>query len=340
MHKPKVVFITPGLGMGGAERWIVTLAKFFKKIEPKCIINLSGKSDEKLKEEAKLATKVIDGNPKINYFLIKEQCSDVDALICWGCPNLKILTRDLTCKVIDVSHSDPIWVNHKSLINRSSLGATHHVGVSKTAAKAFPEQFIPKVIYNGIDPNRVFPKNNRQKKREEWKLKDEKIALFLGRLSNEKNPLVLVEATKYLPDNWKTLFIANGPLLDQIKENDKIKLIPKNMNIADLMEAADVLVLPSLYEGMPLVLIEGWVAGIPTVTTQYSTYKELTQLHGELSWSVPVEPNPKELATAIENADKAGRLSEKVINAKKIALEYYVSDKMVENWENYILSIL
>jgi len=31
MSKPKIALITPSLGMGGAERWIVTLAKFFKR---------------------------------------------------------------------------------------------------------------------------------------------------------------------------------------------------------------------------------------------------------------------------------------------------------------------
>ena len=340
MSKPQIVFLTPGLGMGGAERWIVTLAKFFNKLEPKYIINLSGRQDDKLYEEACQVTQVINGNPSINLQLIKKYCQNIDVIISWGCPNLKNLTNGLSCKIIDVSHSDPVWERHQLLISRSSLGATHHVGVSKTASSAFPKQFNPTTIYNGIDPNRVIPKNNRKNKRQEWGIKNEKIALFLGRLSDEKNPLVLVEATKYLPKNWKSVFIANGPLLDQMPQNDKIKLIPKDMNIDDVMEAADVLVLPSLYEGMPLVLIEGWVAGIPTVTTQYSTYNELTEMHGELSWSVPVNPDPKELASKIEEASKVGRSSEKVQNAKKVALQYYVSDKMVENWENYILSIL
>lgn len=338
MSKPKVALITPSLGMGGAERWIVTLAKFFKRLDPYLILNLSGQSDSILLEEVPKTTKILSNfysNPeKIISFL-----NDADAVISW-CFNLNInLKNNLKCPTIDVSHSDPSWKDHKLLINQTYKNSKYHVGVSKVAASAFSENDAT-VIYNGIDINRLEELKGRAKQRKEWSCEDNKVVLFLSRLSEEKNPKILVQCSELFDESWKFLFIDTGSLKKdfQLIKKQNIQLIKKTKDIGDYYAGADVIVLPSDVEGMPLVLLESWFCGVPIVTTQYNSYLELMNLHGELCLSTKVRPTAVEFSNKIKEAYKQGRKSEMVVLAKSIVESNYTHKTMIKNWENYIFS--
>ena len=336
MNKPKVALITPSLGMGGAERWIVTLARFFKRLDPYLILNLSGQSDSILLEEIPTSTKVLSDfypNPK----KIIDVLSDADAVISW-CFNLDVSLKDnLKCPTIDVSHSDPSWDNHKLLISQTQKNSKYHVGVSKVAASAYNKDDAT-VIYNGIDINRLKESKGRTKQREEWGCEDSKVVLFLSRLSPEKNPQILLECSKLFDESWKFLFVDTGSLRKDFQsiEKQNIKLIKKTKNIGDYYAGADVIVLPSDVEGMPLVLLESWFCGVPIVTTQYGSYLELINLHGELCLSTQVRPTAIEFAHKIKEAFDKGRSSDRVVLAKTIVENNYTHQTMIKNWEDYI----
>jgi len=336
MNKPKIALITPSLGMGGAERWIVTLARFFKRLNPYLILNLSGQSDSILLEEIPTSTKVLSNfypNPK----KIIDVLSDADAVISW-CFNLDVSLKDnLKCPTIDVSHSDPSWDNHKLLISQTHKNSKYHVGVSKVAASAYNKNDAT-VIYNGIDTKRLKESKGRIKQRKEWDCENDKVILFLSRLSPEKNPQILLECSDLFDETWKFLFVDTGSLKKDFQSIKKtnVKSIKKTNNIGDYYAGADVIVLPSDVEGMPLVLLESWFCGVPIVTTQYGSYLELMNLHGELCLSTQVRPTAIEFSDKIKEAFYEGRCSKRVLLAKSIAESNYTHEIMIKNWEDYI----
>lgn len=337
MNKPKIALITPSLGLGGAERWIVTLAKFFKRLDPYLILNLSGQSDPILFAEIPSTTKVLS-NFYSNPEKIIGTLNDADAVISW-CFNLNIsLKNRLKCPTIDVSHSDPSWKNHKLLINQTQKNSQYHVGVSKVAASAF-NNINSNVIYNGIDTNRLKEFKGRTKQRKEWDCENNKVVIFLSRLSEEKNPKILLECAELFDESWKFLFVNTGSLKQHfslIKKNN-IKIIVKTKDIGDYYSGADVVVLPSDVEGMPLVLLESWFCSVPVVTTRYASYLELEDMHGELCLSTQVRPTAIELSDKIKQSFYEGRNCSRVLLAKSVVENNYTHEIMIKNWEKYIL---
>lgn len=327
----KVIFLTPGLNMGGAERWVLTLASSFTKVKTHFILNIMGQENDILQEEAKQICPVYTCKNDIN--LINKLCEEADVIISWGCPQLSKL--DIKCPVVEVSHSDPMWPMQRNLIKNTIYGATHYVGVSQTAASAFPEYCNATTLYNGIDLKRLEPTKTRSQMRSEWNLDEERLILFMGGEKVVKNPMVVKEVGKILPKDYKILFVSNKNF-----EAPGIKVINPDIQVGNLYNAADILLMPSMYEGMPLTLLEAWSFGLPTVTTKYSAYEELTVLHGqELSWSTEVSPSPPVLLEQVINAYH-GRGSERILEAKCTVFDYYTTQHMVDRWENYLLEIL
>lgn len=325
-----VVFITPSLNMGGAERWVLTLAANFARVRTHAILNTLGKFSDTLYEEAKqICPTYICQN---EYALINKICSEADVIISWGYPYLSQLQVDKP--IIEVSHSDPVWPSQTKLIKQTIFGATHFVGVSKTAASAFPECCEATTIYNGIDLERLEHTKSRWDTREGWGLNHKRLVLYLGGDKTVKNPKVVIEAAKILPPEYTVLYVSNKHF-----ESKGIKVIRPDTQVGNLYNAADVLVMPSMYEGMPLVLLEAWAHGIPTVTTEYSAYKELSALHGKLSWTTQVSPTPQMLADQIIEAYN-GLDTNITRKAQHVVYTNYTTQHMVDRWENYLLGIL
>lgn len=108
-----------------------------------------------------------------------------------------------------------------------------------------------------------------------------KIVLFFGRLSYTKNPQMFVKiAAKVLQSRQDTTFVICGPnegeledvvtminnLYPRIKKN--VRLLPPNRNrkeIVEMYQAADIYLLPSRREGLPLTIFEAYASGLPVI---------------------------------------------------------------------------
>src|SRR3989344_5286932 len=114
------------------------------------------------------------------------------------------------------------------------------------------------VIPNGADPilyKKITPNNFKKK----YNIKG-KVILFLGRLNPTKGPEVLAKAGKEILKERKDLnFIFVGP--------DEGKAEEGKEKIAEAYQSADVFVMPSYREGMPLTLIESFASGLPVVAS-------------------------------------------------------------------------
>ncbi len=125
-------------------------------------------------------------------------------------------------------------------------------------------------IPNGVDTTRFDNTVKIQKK--------PFVFLFLGRLTEPKNPLYLVELVKRLLANNHTDFVINVVgdggfrtiLEDTIKQNDVseyIKLFGHQDNVTDYLRDANCLLITSLWEGMPVSIIEAGASKLPVIST-------------------------------------------------------------------------
>jgi len=132
------------------------------------------------------------------------------------------------------------------------------------------------VIPNGMD-NIFFKKIKNNSFKKKHKIKGQ-LVLFFGRLSITKGPEKFVEiAHEVLKERPNTTFVLVGPdegMYNEVKRkigNEKrILLLPaiRNRNeVAEMYQAADVFLLPSYREGLPLTLFEAMASGPPVVAS-------------------------------------------------------------------------
>lgn len=131
------------------------------------------------------------------------------------------------------------------------------------------------VIKNGIDLEKFqFNDAIRDKVRKKLELTDEILLGHVGRFAYQKNHEFLLRLCKELDNsqlNYKLILIGNGVLENSIKEKaQKMKL--KNIIFygttetpEELFQAMDVFVLPSHFEGLPIVGVEAQANGLPVV---------------------------------------------------------------------------
>ncbi len=132
----------------------------------------------------------------------------------------------------------------------------------------FSDEQVP-MIYNGIDLNKCIPK-------EEYEGKNSKInILHVGRFSEQKNHLGLIESFKIVHDeepNTVLKLIGCGILESAVTEKvkelnlvDCVEFLGMKATVYPYFNKADIFVLPSKWEGMPITLIEAMATGLPIV---------------------------------------------------------------------------
>jgi glycosyltransferase involved in cell wall biosynthesis len=142
--------------------------------------------------------------------------------------------------------------------------------------------FLPKraaLIPTGVSVER-FSKANGKQTRKRLGLKfglkqNEKLVVFVGRLMQVKGVDYLVRAMHEVKAELKAklLVIGDGPLRERLEEISKENgltekiFFEKNAEIPECLAAADVFVLPSLSEGLPIALLEAMAAGKACVVT-------------------------------------------------------------------------
>ncbi|WP_066225428.1 glycosyltransferase family 4 protein [Formosa haliotis] len=131
---------------------------------------------------------------------------------------------------------------------------------------------------NKIIPNGVDFKNLANKQPRTYETKETFNFLFLGRLNTPKNPLFLISSAEHLLKNDITNFLINIVGDGNMKTELLKRIDEKRLNkyfvfhgfqnkIQKYLSSAHCLILPSLWEGMPLVLIEAAANKLPIVTT-------------------------------------------------------------------------
>ena len=135
---------------------------------------------------------------------------------------------------------------------------------------------------NAIDAKKfIYNEEVRKQKRVELGVEDKFVIGHVGRFNLQKNHEFLV---KRFADFAKTnedailVLIGNGELQEKIKEmakeygiETKVKFLGLREDIPQLLQAMDLFLFPSLFEGLPVTLVEAQAAGLPCVISDMIT---------------------------------------------------------------------
>lgn len=187
------------------------------------------------------------------------------------------------------------WISRYDPLLASTIDA--HIGSNQKICEAFSKRGVTQSkiyhIVNGVDEAMSDPENYTEESIAELKNKfglphDKKIVSFLARLHPQKRPMDFVElARQFSTDPSLTFFlVGDGPLATVV--DDEIKKIGlKNVvrhsfyqPAEDLYAVSDVLVLPSEYEGMPMVVMHMQAMGKPVVVTDVGNNREFLEKTG------------------------------------------------------------
>jgi len=160
--------------------------------------------------------------------------------------------------------------------------ATERFACSVDAGKYLFGDKPYEVIWNGIDiPRFVFSEEKRKRIRTEWSVCDKKVIGHVGNFMKPKNHTFMLDVFQELhkqDPNTVLVFVGNGDLHSQIVE--KIKdyglhnavILTGVRNDTDmLLQGMDMFFFPSLYEGMPIALVEAQAAGLPCLISDVIT---------------------------------------------------------------------
>ncbi|MFP4698139.1 MAG: glycosyltransferase [Eubacteriales bacterium] len=139
-----------------------------------------------------------------------------------------------------------------------------------------------KVINNGLNvENYKYNSVARDKIREEFGLKQEKVIVHVGAMREQKNHMFLLEVfVKVLEkkSNTRLLLVGDGDLKEQIlKKIDELKIknhviiTGNRKDVPDILSASDVLLFPSFYEGFPNAVLEAQASGLPCLISDVIT---------------------------------------------------------------------
>lgn len=159
--------------------------------------------------------------------------------------------------------------------------ATHYYACSEKAAKWFYNHTSVcrkhKIINNGVDCN-IFKYNATRREEMRNKLhigSNELVIGHIGRFNPVKNHKFLVdifEEIYRIRPNSKLMLVGDGPLYKSIESLVIDKGLEQNTyflglrnDTNDLLQAMDIFVMPSIYEGLPVTLVEAQAAGLPIV---------------------------------------------------------------------------
>ena len=152
----------------------------------------------------------------------------------------------------------------------------------------------------------------RKEMRDRFGVKDELVVGHVGRFSAVKNHTFLLRVIAALKDmhiNCKLLLVGGGDLEEKIKReahelnlDDSVIFAGIRSDVANCMQAMDVFVMPSLYEGLPVTMIEAQAAGLPCL----------------ISERIPIECKKTDLVRQLSLEEGATAWAQAVLNVSKI----------------------
>jgi glycosyltransferase involved in cell wall biosynthesis len=350
--------------IGGGETHLLSLVENLDKslFEPIVLSFTDGPMIEKLKSQGIKTVVIHTRTPfdftkwhKVRKLLMEEQIDVVHAHGTRANSNVFWAARSLNLPVIYTVHAwsfhddQAAWIKKVRIWSEKYLTARMNVNISvsesnKQSGKKYINKFNSVVINNGIDHTKFAPARAYKNIRKELGLCPEAIVvLFIARFTMHKQPLMLIrafaEAVKQLPQ-LKLLMVGDGD------EKQKALQLVKNLGIEktvcfqafrndvpDILASADIFVLPSLWEGLPIGLLEAMAMGKAVIGTRVDGTREVIQ-HNVNGLLVEVNDMPEKLTEALvrlgSDSDLRNKIREKAIETVRSRFNVTYMTRQIE----------
>ncbi len=176
-----------------------------------------------------------------------------------------------------------------------------------------------------------------------------KKALFVGRFSEEKGLEIIIQAWQQLKDSnqlngWKLVLVGDGPLKAslqiQIKSknlSDCIEIHPPTTEVQPFYQDASLFLMASVYEGMPLVILEAKEAGLPVISTVNDG--ALFLIKDGMDGTLVRDRNPSSYTKVLENYFLSEDLIKNHAQASRKSASEYSLTQITQTWMNYLSAI-
>lgn len=257
--------------------------------------------------------------------------------------------------IVETPHVNELW--RRGWLKRHFLAdrivgrcVDAYIAVSQANArylvgkKGLPPEKI-RVIQNGIDPVPFEP--GRQVpgalRRSLGFAADDPVIVCVARLEPQKGHSVLLEATARIREavpRIRLVIVGEGrlraPLEHQTRElgiDDAVRFVGRQVNVPDWLALAQVAVLPSLYEGLPLAALEALAAGKPLVATAVDGTPEVVR-NQETGLTVPAG-DARSLALSVLRMLREPALAQRLAKAgRELVTKQFTIQRQVQETEN------
>ncbi|MEE9326526.1 MAG: glycosyltransferase [Cocleimonas sp.] len=285
MKKTNILFLTTSFVIGGAEKVILDLMLNLDKQQFDVSIIALAKNTDMLDQyiNSGIKTKKLDMGKNIgdviaafkslSRYISKNKIDILHAHLVHTLPFQALLKlRHPKLKIVYTSHNVDVGGKHRDLM-------TWLIKPFRNADIVFSKDMINKlykkntaVIINGVDIEKF---SQKSKKNTPFTF------LSVGSIRDQKNQIFLVECAQQLKAQGYKFVIdiigggeENRVLIDKITQEitdkdvgDCVRMLGSRNDIPDLLKTAHCMVLPSHYEGLPIVLLEAGAANLPIIST-------------------------------------------------------------------------
>jgi glycosyltransferase involved in cell wall biosynthesis len=230
----------------------------------------------------------------------------------------------------------------RSVDRRLSTWCDRLVGNSHAVVDFYEQLGVPKdrlaMIYSGIEDEEPPPVDPRMVRTALGFEAEAPLILFAGRLAAQKRVDDLLKALdllQHVQPDARTVIAGDGPLRDRLEEtahtyhlDSQVRFLGHCDDVPRLMAAADLVVLPSSYEGLPNLVLEAMRFRKPVVATAAPGTTEVV-IDGQTGLLVPIG-NPPLLARAMRDVLREPILARRLGDAGRARVEsHFRAETMV-----------
>ncbi len=175
------------------------------------------------------------------------------------------------------------------------------------------------------------------------------LILSAARLAPDKGLTHLIEAAAVLPHGetrYRFAIAGEGPVRESLERlvqdrgvSERVTFLGFRRDIGDLLAACDLVVLPSLREGLSISLLEAMAAGKPIIATSIGSHREVAS-QAEMACLVP-PANPAALADAIQQFARDPALRAHLAGGARALFEArYTEERMLNEYRQLYLELL
>lgn len=197
------------------------------------------------------------------------------------------------------------------------------------------------LVNNAIDTNKFkFNEEIRSEVRKELEVENKLVIGHVGRFHFQKNHTFLIDIFKKVSEKNKDahmVLVGIGTLEDEIKKKvedlnlkNKVTFLGQRKDVDKIMQAFDVLLFPSLFEGLPLTLIEAQANGMPILASKDVIPKEV-KMSDNFTF-VSLEDNSEKWADILLSQDLTNKSKENIEKIKKRGFDIQEETKKITKY--------